>query len=714
MTSAFTRRRRRISGLHTWIAWGALAIAPLSATDATVPVGPNFEIAASTAQDAIGGNPPIAFDGTRFFVVWGPSTIEGVRVAADGTVLDGSPLHLGSGSATPSVAFDGTNFLVVWVGGEILAVRVSPDGTILDNPPLQVTTGGNPLARRISLAFDGTRYLIAWRTTGNEILAARVATDGTIVDGPAGFLLGSGFYPWVAFDGSNYLVVWHAWGNSLDILGNRVAATDGTVLDGGGFTISGAAGHQEHASVAFDGTHYLVVWTDERGGDDFGFSTSTARGARVTTAGVVLDDPALVIADRHRGPEHVSVTASAGEFLVTWMPDHNFGFRLTDVYGRRVSSQGTFPGGPGIPIATSFAHQWGPRVGFGDGSFLVAWSESLGRCGTCVWGQMLDATSSSAVGRSTPPPTEEVSETGERHLAGSSDGWQTEPSSPTGSALNDVWGLASGEVYAVGEQPDLFHYDGAGWSAVASLPNARKYGMWADGSPTVYAIGWCSDLVRYDGVSVDQSNCQSPAIGQATWPIASDTVLTVGVLGSSISFTNLAGWKVATGVPFDLWDLWAAPGGDVHAVGERGTVLRWDSAAWIDVSPGPTVQSLNALWGSAPNDLYAVGDFGTILHFDGAVWTPHSSGTSEHLLGVWGFGSGRLYAVGTGGTVLRYDGHGWAPESSGTNLPLMAVSLAGERMWAVGDSGVIISKTVPFFSDGFEGGDRSAWSSTIP
>ena len=126
------------------------------------------------------------------------------------------------------------------------------------------------------LAFDGTNYLVVWEDpragTDGGLYGARVSPAGDVLD-PNGFPISSAprdqAAPQVAFDGTNYLVVWHdgrAGPFRYDIYGARVS-TAGTVLDPNGIRISSPESRELTPALAFDGTNYLVAWSDERGGN---------------------------------------------------------------------------------------------------------------------------------------------------------------------------------------------------------------------------------------------------------------------------------------------------------------------------------------------------------------------------------------------------------------------------------------------------------------
>jgi sugar lactone lactonase YvrE len=185
-------------------------------------------------------------------------------------------------------------------------------------------------------------------------------------------------------------------------------------------------------------------------------------------------------------------------------------------------------------------------------------------------------------------------------------------------------------------------------------------------------------------------------------------------------------WRMSQPVPGTaLRGVWAASGGNALAVGDRGTILKYDGKKWAALGSG-TGSALHSVWGSSAEDLYCVGDAGLALHADGTTWEPVDSGTDETLLDVWGttgtgvlaagfygiilddtftaahasgvalrsiWGSSAadLFAVGESGAVLRSDGASWKTMVSGTSRWLNAVwGSSGADVFAVGEGGTII------------------------
>jgi YD repeat-containing protein len=112
--------------------------------------------------------------------------------------------------------------------------------------------------------------------------------------------------------------------------------------------------------------------------------------------------------------------------------------------------------------------------------------------------------------------------------------------------------------------------------------------------------------------------------------------------------------------------------------------------SWTQMNSG-TAQDLNDVWMPSQTLAYAVGDAGTVVRYDGNVWTLVDVGVSEQLNGVWGTGPDDVWIVGNSGTVLHFDGVNWTPVDIGAGtLPLNDVwtSGPGDVVYVVGGRGV--------------------------
>ena len=658
-----------------------------------VPRGTNFVVGTGTT-DSSGGRPSIASDGTNFLATWrivSSGSIQCARVTRDGNVLDANPIVVGTGSHLPSVAFDGTNYLLVWVQGtEIVGARVSMNGVLVDVSPLAITTGSDVKDRPIPIAFDGTNYIVAWRTNGDVIRALKVAPTGIALGSPDGFIVGGGFYPWVAAGAGQFVIVWHANGvSSLDVVWARYA-TDGALLS---TSVLDLPGNQDHASVAFGGTNFLIAWHDWRNTDSYG--NGQAYGVRLGTNGTILDVPPILIAGTTLWQVPVVTTFDGTDYFVAWHANSNAKQRNADVYGRRVSTAGILLEEKPIPLSVAYNNQWSPSIGAAGDRILAIWNDmrdaSPTTCGGgCVQGQILErklvASVATTVG-GTPASGPAL--------------WTAE-SSPMGGHIYTI-SSANNKVYAAGESLTIIERIGGTWQTTfTQSPLLRMFGMWT-GSNIGRTVGHWWGMRYFDSSQWAESfGAVTPyGIGFGIWGFGSDFAMVVGTEGAYQRYTNptqayVGQWEYgATGAMLSLYDVWGTTPSNIYAVGEFGTLMHHDGVNWAPVAGVPTSQSLNAVWGSAPNDIFVVGDFGTILHFNGSVWTIQPTPTSEHLYGVSGTNGNNVFAVGSRGTILHYDGTQWNGEASGTNASLFDVAMTSIKVWAVGESGTILARDIP-------------------
>jgi phosphoribosylformylglycinamidine (FGAM) synthase PurS component len=277
----------------------------------------------------------------------------------------------------PAVASDGANFLVVWEdfrNYDIIGARVTPQGTVLDPQGIVISQAAYR-QESPALAFDGANFLVVWgdrRSDSSDIYGARVTPGGTVLD-PSGFVISqatrSQRFPAVAFDGANFLVVWQDDRSGPDdpgIYGARVTP-GGTVLDPLGFYISQAGYGQYLPVLAFDGANFLVVWQDDRSGSYY----PDIYGARVTPQGTVLDPSGLVISQAANDQRLPALAFDGANFLVVW-EDWRSGY--CDIYGARVTPGGTVLDPSGFAISPAAGWEYYPALGFDGANFLVVWA----------------------------------------------------------------------------------------------------------------------------------------------------------------------------------------------------------------------------------------------------------------------------------------------------------------------------------------------------
>jgi hypothetical protein len=221
-----------------------------------------------------------------------------------------------------------------------------------------------------AVAWDGTNSLVVWQDrrgpTDADIFAARVSPAGTVLDVagiPVSTAPGDATAPAVAWNGTHFLVVWEEvrTGLEYEIRGARVSPT-GAVLDPAGFPIGAVEAHE--VSVAGSSSGFFVVWTDTAPG------TTHIRGARVTNAGAVLDPTGVPIAAATVGQSEPAVTSDGSNYLVTWSDFRSS--TTVDVYAARVTAGGVVSDPGGIPVATTSSEERQPAVAWNGAHYLVA------------------------------------------------------------------------------------------------------------------------------------------------------------------------------------------------------------------------------------------------------------------------------------------------------------------------------------------------------
>lgn len=171
-------------------------------------------------------------------------------------------------------------------------------------------------------------------------------------------------HPSIAFDGTNYLVVWQDCRNGpTNIYFTRVSQS-GQILDPSGIKISIVG---ELPSVAFDGINYLVVWQDERN------AYTDIYGTRVSQNGEVLDPNGIPISTAWVNQDYPAIAFDGNNYLVVWQ-DHRRGYY--NIFGARVTPNGQVLEPDGIHLSLVPSTQAAPSVAFDGDNYLVVWQDN--------------------------------------------------------------------------------------------------------------------------------------------------------------------------------------------------------------------------------------------------------------------------------------------------------------------------------------------------
>jgi len=168
------------------------------------------------------------------------------------------------------------------------------------------------------------------------------------------------------------------------------------------------------------------------------------------------------------------------------------------------------------------------------------------------------------------------------------------------------------------------------------------------------------------------------------------TAVAVGEAGTILRYDGATWAPMASITGVNLFGVWGSSPSNLYAVGVGGTIVHYESGSWSFMTTA-TPENLSAVWGSSDSDVWAVGDNGAIMRWDGTAWSLSPSGTTETLGDVWGVSGSDIWAVGSGGTIRHYDGTAWSTVESGSDVNLLGVWGRGTcEAFAVGAQGTIL------------------------
>lgn len=247
----------------------------------------------------------------------------------------------------------------------------------------------------------------------------------------------------------------------------------------------------------------------------------------------------------------------------------------------------------------------------------------------------------------------------------------------------DVWGASETDVYAVGSDGIVVHYDGNDqhlWRHEPQRTNHLLSGIFGTDENEVFIAGEENTILRSTDTRLTRMNLPSfpddgTLILNDLWGQSIDDIFAVGAHGDSRIILRHNGqrntWqRIYQSQGAQLHRIQGVDTGDVFAFGSDGAFLHAEPGnftSWTDLSPQPdTTGNLNDVWASDSGRMIVVGGDGIWLRNGGGNWQSTSPGPG-YFTAVWGRNETEIYVVGADiahspprGTIwLLEDGTSW-------------------------------------------------------
>jgi hypothetical protein len=544
--------------------------------------------------------------------------------------------------------------------GRELDLRMFPDGA-----------GGV-----IVLWMDGTLYWEPWGCDWWDdfhILAQRIDANGNRLWGPSPLAvsledLKQGQLSATREESGDIIVVWTTYKNScfnlcaqkMDVEGNRLWGDNGATV------ICYTAG-QQIPRVASDGAGGAVVaWLDERASTHVYAQRLDASGTpRWTPLGV----PVCTV---DGAKSEIRITeGTSGSAIVHWvMPVGG----VSALFAQRLDHAGAplwDPNGKQIsdalhPCRNAYA------IPDGEGGAVFAWERIIPQpknsiiCG--LWGLS----------------PSDIFAVGDNGLIVHFDGvsW-TMMGSPTSNHLHGIWGTAHDNIYAVGANSTIIHFDGSVWrKETYPTVSTQLYGVWGSGPDDIWVVGTSKQRYHWDGTSWQSLPYETNCDFYGVHGTSSSNVYMVGTQNSyclCLHYDGATWTKSVMTTPGILHSVWVSPDDRVFA-GSSDQLLRKMGSGWNIVGFDEVGMGFN-LWGTDTTNVYCVFDGGYLAHWDGAAATIAQASTNK-LYGTWGTSGNDIWISGASHTIRHLVGAEWVTQNQlNSDIFMSKVDSSGNVLW---------------------------------
>ncbi len=270
-----------------------------------------------------------------------------------------------------------------------------------------------------------------------------------------------------------------------------------------------------------------------------------------------------------------------------------------------------------------------------------------------------------------------------------------------------TWGVGPNDIWKCSGPDQMSRFNGTTWNPM-SIPvtTFACRGLWGTSMDDVFAVGSDGVVLHFNSTEWEDQTGATSSNLLGVWGSSPDNVFAVGIDGTIIHYDGTQWVTRNSGTTTDvLSGVWGSSANDIYVVGGvtgvSSTVLHSsDGINWAPAAGAPAAgEFLRRAWGSSSTDVFAIGNAGTILRYDGS-WTTHISPITDGLTGIAGSSNTDLYVVSRTGRFMRYDGFDWieAIPSLVSDTLWSAFAVPGGDLYASdyrGYRGATVALTVP-------------------
>jgi photosystem II stability/assembly factor-like uncharacterized protein len=168
----------------------------------------------------------------------------------------------------------------------------------------------------------------------------------------------------------------------------------------------------------------------------------------------------------------------------------------------------------------------------------------------------------------------------------------------------------------------LYIFNGSIWYRIRIDSPDALYAISGSSDTNVFAVGANGTIVHYNGTTatVMPSGVQMDLNG--VWVANSTRAYAVGLNGTVLQYDGQHWTAMDGGVTEDLNAVWGAGPNDIFAGGDSGAMTHFNGTRWERQETDPATGSIISIWGSSGRNAYAVtnnGNTGKLLRYQPVI-----------------------------------------------------------------------------------------------